>query len=123
MFNQVSYYAHLYNSLLHNKRNSLEQKRQLGEWISHIDGYDYETSVEQWYSQIFDIIESMPPEFYVKTLIVYENNLGTVKSISYAYYDKSISVQSIVNTSIVMHREGNRNDSISDVDNNSGIND
>ena len=102
MCNQVSYYAHLYNSLLHNKHNSLVQKAQLGEWISNIEGYDYET-----------IIESMLPEFYVKTLIVYENDLGTVKSISYTYHDKSVNVQDIANTSIVMHREKTHNDSAS----------
>lgn len=113
MCNQVSYYAHLYNSLLHNKHNSLVQKAQLGEWISNIEGYDYETSIELWYSQLFDIIESMLPEFYVKTLIVYENDLGTVKSISYTYHDKSVNVQDIANTSIVMHREKTHNDSAS----------
>ena len=110
MCNQVSYYAHLYNSLLHNKHNSLEQKKQLGEWINNIESYDYKTSIELWYSQIFDIIESMMPEFYVKTLIVHENYLGTVKSISYIYQDKSVSVQDIANTSIVMYREKSHND-------------
>lgn len=62
------------------------QKKQLGEWISNIEGYDYETSIELWYFQIFNIIENMLPEFYVKTLIVYENNLDTVKSISYVTF-------------------------------------
>ena len=114
MCNQILYYAHLYNSLTHNKHNSLVQKKQLGEWINDIEGYDYETSIELWYFQILDIIKSMLPEFYVKILIVYENDLGTVKSISYTYHNKLVSMQDIANTSIVMYREKTHNDSTSD---------
>ena len=102
---QISYYAHLYNSLLYNKQNSLAQKVKLGEWIENIESYDYEKSIELWYSRVFDIIGSMLPEFYVKKLIVYEDNSGAVSSVLYTYHDKSVSARDIGNTSIVIYRD------------------
>lgn len=103
MCEQVSYYAQLYNSLLHNKQNSLMQKKQLGDWISNVEGYNYEMSVELWYAQIINIIEKKMPEFYVKSLVVYEDDLGLVNSISYVYFDDSTPVRDIINASIVIH--------------------
>ena len=107
MWEQVLYYAHLYNSLLHNKCNSLMQKKQLGEWISNIEGYNYEISIERWYSQLVDMIRSMMPDFYVKTLIVYEDDSGMVLSISYVYFNDSVAIKDIINSSIVIHKENN----------------
>ena len=105
MRDEISYYAHLYNSLIYNKNNSLDQKSNLGEWINKIDGYDYEESIERWYSQLFEKIGERPPEFYVETLIVYESEEGNVTSICYSYYNNKITTQSLKNSGIIMFRD------------------
>ena len=79
----ILYCAHLRNSLLYNRQNSLSQKAYLGDWISEIDSYNFEESINVWYRQLFDHICELMPDFYVKTIIVYEDKLGKVKRIEY----------------------------------------
>ena len=106
MVNEIILYcAHLHNSLLYNRQNSLSQKNYLGDWISKIGNYNFEESINDWYKQLFDYINEHLPEYYVKTLVIYENTLGIVKKIEYLYFERSVLFEDVTNTSIIIHRE------------------
>ena len=84
------YINQIYTSLAEHKANAL---RQYGK--SDLDSLDYKENAEEWYSQIIDLVNNNPPEYYVKSINIYQDSSQHVERISYDYCDKTDFVQCV----------------------------
>lgn len=79
------YLYHLLISISWQKQNTLSQKGK-----SDIEPPNYDERVERWYGQITDLVMNNPPQYYVDSLVVNEDDKENAISISYQYYDQPI---------------------------------
>lgn len=80
----TAYYAHLYQSVMRQKENSL---RQVG--LSDIEPPNPFACIESWYTDIFSRIENNPPTYYVQYLRVIEKaQTRDIVDISYEYCEE-----------------------------------
>ena len=84
------YMEQIYMSLDMHKANALKQYGK-----SDLDSPDYKQNVEEWYSQIIDLVNENPPEEYVRSINIYQNSSQYVERISYDYCDKKDFVRCI----------------------------
>ena len=76
---------HLLISISWQKQNTLSQKGK-----SDIEPPDYVERVERWYGQITDLVLTNPPQYYVDSLVVKEDDMENAVTISYQYFDEPI---------------------------------
>lgn len=87
---------HLLISISWQKQNTLSQKGK-----SDIEPPDYVERIEKWYDQITDLVLNNPPQYYVDSLVVKEDDMENAVSISYQYFDQSINdIKKIGNSGI-----------------------
>ena len=89
------YLLHLLNSMSFHKRNTLAQKG-----ISDIDPACYESSVEFWFEQLYNLVKNNPPEYYVKAINVYEQkqNIDRIEYDYFSTHDREVrSKNAVVN--------------------------
>lgn len=70
-------------------------KRQMGK--TDIEPPDYDKKVSKWHSNLLEKISEKEPEYYVRSVNIYENGLFDINHIEYVYFedDQKISATSI----------------------------
>lgn len=70
-------------------------KRQMGR--TDIEPPDYEEKVSRWHTDLLEKIREKEPEYYVRSVNIYENGLFDINHIEYVYFadDQKISTTSI----------------------------
>ena len=73
---------------------SIEKKRLLS--IKELNKTDINTNTEfddvlAWYSEIVSMVQKYPPNFYVRCLIIVEDEKGKIRRIDYEYFDSGES--------------------------------
>ena len=69
---------------------SIEKKRLLS--IKELNKTDLSTDTElddvsTWYSQIVSMVQKHPPNFYVRCLTIYEDDVEKIERVDYEYFD------------------------------------
>lgn len=73
---------------------SIEKKRLLS--IKELNKTDLSTDTEledvsAWYSEIVSMVQQQPPKFYVRCLIIVENETGKIRRVDYERFDSDES--------------------------------
>lgn len=70
-------------------------RRQMGK--TDIEPPDYDEKVNKWYAELLEKIREKEPEYYVRSVDIYENGLFDINHIEYIYFsdDQKISTTSI----------------------------
>lgn len=86
------YMQHLLQSMA---KNMETVRQQMGK--TDIEPPDYEEKVSKWHSDILEKISEKEPEYYVRSVNIYENGLFDINHIEYVYFedDQKISSASI----------------------------
>ena len=53
---------------------------------SDIEPPDYAEKVAKWYEDLINIVREKAPEYYVKSVNIYENGLFDINHIEYIYF-------------------------------------
>lgn len=81
------YMQHLLFSM---EKNMETVRQQMGK--TDIEPPDYEDEVIKWHNELLDKISEKEPEYYVRSVNVYENGLFDIKYIEYIYFDSGKKV-------------------------------
>ena len=70
--------------------SNIEKKRLLS--IKELNKTDLNTDTElddvsAWYSEIISMVQQQPPNFFVRCLIIVENETGKIRRVDYEYFD------------------------------------
>ncbi len=76
----VAYVNHLIDKLLNHKLNVLQQQGK-----SDIEPPDYSEKTEMWYEQIIEWVNNNPPQAFVKSIDVFQNDNQKICKIKYSY--------------------------------------
>ena len=81
------YMQHLLTSM----EESMETvNRQMGK--SDIEPPDYAEQIKEWHSSLCEKIREKEPEYYVKSINIYEKGVFDIDSIEYIYFEKDSQI-------------------------------
>lgn len=97
------YFEHLLSSLEKHKDTVIIQTGR-----SNIEPPDYRERIEKWFSDLLLWFQNNNPQYYVKTLIVYQSKMFEIEGIEYKYYKMDDIIQM---TSICIYDPSKKDDS------------
>ena len=84
------------NYYLEHLLSSLEKQKDMviiQTGCSDIEPPDYRERIDHWFSDLLLWIQNSIPQYYVKTLIVYQSNMFEIEGIEYKYYKMDDIIQ------------------------------